>query len=103
MITVKNFNFQDNSPINLYSQFGDIEQNQMFVTNYSQSGMVYVGDENVSPVNFGMVCLPGQSLLLPFMNFCINTNLSIVGDINTTASVMTWVSKVQWSFNENIS
>ncbi len=102
MITVKNFNFQDNSPINLYGQFGDVEQNQIFIRNSSSSGIIYIGDENVSPSNFGMACLPGQNLLIPFMNLSINTNLSITGDINTDASVMTWVSKVQWSSNADL-
>lgn len=69
---------------------GSVEVNNLTINNNHNTINLYVGDQDVSTSNYGLRILPGNSIILPFMDLSLNDNLYVYAELGSSFSLLGW-------------
>lgn len=90
MIYQTNHVFDGSTPISVISLLGTDEVKNFTARKMSGEGSFYIGNENVSPVSYGMKLDESDGIYFPSIDLKLNPNLYIIGDQGVSITILAW-------------
>lgn len=90
MIYQVNHIFNNTQRIKLTDLLGTTQVENFTIKKINGEGSFYVGNENLSTVNYGLVSSQFEGIYFPKINLVINDNLYICGDVGVSISIFAW-------------
>lgn len=82
--------FDGSNSVNLVTLLGTDDVVNFTVRKINGEGSVYIGNENVSAVTFGLKLDVIESVYFPGISLKINPNLYLFGEQGVSASIFAW-------------
>lgn len=82
--------FNDSTPIKVIDLLGTDEIENLTAKRVSGEGLVYIGNENVSTISYGLAMNQFDGIYFPKISLKSNPNLYICGDPGVTISILAW-------------
>lgn len=90
MIYQTNHVFADSTPIKIIDLLGTDEVENFTAKKVTGEGLIYIGNENVSPVSYGIAMDQFDGVYFPKISLQLNPNLYICGDPGVSVSILAW-------------
>lgn len=82
--------FDGETPISVITLLGTDQVENFTARKINGEGAFYIGNENVSPVSYGMALDHFDGIYFPKINLVTNPNLYICGDAGVSVSILAW-------------
>lgn len=83
--------FVDKNPIKVTDLLGTNQTSQLALQMFSEEGSAYVGNQNVSEINYGFrLRSDNVSVYFPNIDLQLNDNLYICGDPGVSINFLAW-------------
>lgn len=90
MIYQTNHVFDGSTSVSVISLLGTDQVENFTARKINGEGSFYIGNENVSPVAYGMKMDSFEGIYFPKINLVTNPNLYVCGDAGVSISVLAW-------------
>lgn len=82
--------FDGSTPISIITLLGTDQVENFTARKIAGEGSFYIGNENVSPVSYGMKLDIFEGIYFPKINLVTNPNLYVAGDEGVSISILAW-------------